>query len=572
MLKNYNTTKHIKNFFHKKHKLCLILAALFFGTSLIAQAPELVSSEAFHPRFLTEYDGLLFFCAQDADGKEWLWSTDGITTVKYTGSATEEHPGTQPHSLTVLNDQLIFSAVYREEEEGNWNRELFKFDGTEPVLIKNINPNGASAPGYGDPGIFDFGKLNDKLYFTADNGSVGSELWTTDGTEGGTHLVANIALQLDHSYAHSFVEYNGKLLFTAKYYYFDRGLHITDGTTEGTSLVKDISSGSGTTQIRELTAFNNKIYFAATGDSSGNELWVTDGTESGTHMVKNIGSFSSGSKPSDLTVYNGKLYFSAEDETYGRELWVSDGTEAGTELFIDFNTGVGGAGEPLSGDPVNFIENDGKLYFGASNEEGHNSALWATDGTVAGTVMVNEFNHNPLPVFSYDDNVYFVGPGGTTTYRKDLWVSDGTSAGTQIVEPDNTTSIYSPIYIGNNDHLKSSYKIVNGVFYFTANYGTTDSANQNRNKLYKIDASSLSVNTPKISEFSAYPNPVIDVLHLDINANHIQKINLFSITGQSLKSWDAQSEIDLSQFASGIYFVKITTGDNQTMIKRVVKN
>lgn len=53
---------------------------------------------------------------------------------------------------------------------------------------------------------------------------------------------------------------------------------------------------------------------------------------------------------------------------------------------------------------------------------------------------------------------------------------------------------------------------------------------------------------------------------------HIQKINLFSITGQSLKRWGAQSEINLSQFAAEIYFVKITTGDNQTMIKRVVKN
>lgn len=569
MLNNYIKIIHVKNFFRKKHKLCLILAALFFGTSLMAQAPELVSSEAFRPRFLTEYDGLLFFCAEDSDGKEWLWSTDGITTVKYIGSATEDHPGTQPHSLTVLNDQLIFSAVY--QEGGDWNRELFKFDGTEPVLIKNINPNGESAPGYGDPGIFDFGKLNDKLYFTADNGSVGSELWTTDGTEGGTHLVANIALQLDHSYAHSFVEYNGKLLFTARYDYFDRGLHITDGTTNGTGLVKDINSGSGHTQIRELTEFNNKIYFAASGDSSENELWVTDGTESGTQMVKNIGSLSYGSKPSDLTVYNGKLYFSAIDETYGREIWVSDGTEAGTELFIDLHTGVGGAGEPLSGSPVNFTENDGKLYFGASNEEGHNNALWVTDGTVAGTTVVKGLTNKPTQAIAYEDKLYFVVTSGAYN-RGDFWVSDGTTAGTQIIEPDNTTTFYAPIYTGNNDHLKSSYKIVNGMLYYTASYGNTGSENMTKNKLYKVDALNLSVNTPKISEFSVYPNPVIDVLHLDINAIHIQKINLFSITGQFLKSWEAQSKINLSQFAAGIYFVKITTGDNQTMIKRIVKN
>lgn len=74
------------------------------------------------------------------------------------------------------------------------------------------------------------------------------------------------------------------------------------------------------------------------------------------------------------------------------------------------------------------------------------------------------------------------------------------------------------------------------------------------------------------SLFKIYPNPVQEVLHLETQTSKIKTINLFSITGQALKSWDAQSNINMAPFAPGIYFVKITTDDNRTLVKQVIKN
>src|SRR5690554_7736717 len=70
-----------------------------------------------------------------------------------------------------------------------------------------IHPTGGSNPNY-------FTELNGKLYFQANNGTDGMELWVTDGTESGTQMVKNISLS-GGSHPRYFKEYNGKLYFWA---------------------------------------------------------------------------------------------------------------------------------------------------------------------------------------------------------------------------------------------------------------------------------------------------------------------------------------------------------------------
>jgi ELWxxDGT repeat protein len=71
----------------------------------------------------------------------------------------------------------------------------------------------------------------------------------------------------------------------------------SDGTAAGTVMVKDIRTGSATSNILSPVALGSLLLFAATDSSSGYELWKSDGTTAGTVMVKDIHPGSSSGGP-----------------------------------------------------------------------------------------------------------------------------------------------------------------------------------------------------------------------------------------------------------------------------------
>ena len=54
----------------------------------------------------------------------------------------------------------------------------------------------------------------------------------------------------------------------------------SDGTASGTMMVKDINSGSSSSSPQYLTAIGNTLYFRANDGTNGYELWKSDGTSS----------------------------------------------------------------------------------------------------------------------------------------------------------------------------------------------------------------------------------------------------------------------------------------------------
>ena len=414
-------------------------------------------------------------------------------------------------------------------------RELYVTDGTSEgtQLVKDIFPGTFStraAYSVNSSSPDNFTEFNDKLYFSASSQD-GRELFVTDGTTEGTQLVADIfpgiyrsifSINYDSAYDSSpryITELNDKLYFTADDGESGRELYVTDGTTEGTQLVKDIFPGSEVLSTRDfsgnprtvqsssspryITELNDKLYFTATDGESGSELYVTDGTAEGTQLVKDINPGSDSSiNPEDrpnFTKFNGKLYFTADDGTSGSELFVTDGTTKGTNLVKDINPGSGSSSVVVEEtdfldrttsfyDSPNFTEFNGRLYFRA-NDGTSGSELFVTDGTAEGTKLVADINQgsgsslivgeetylgrtfiDDRPTFiddrpnftEFNDKLYFRANDGTS--GEELYVTDGTTEGTKLVADINS---------GSGSSYPSSLTVFGNELFFNANDGTS---------------------------------------------------------------------------------------------------
>ena len=92
-------------------------------------------------------------------------------------------------TLTNVNGTLFFSA--RSSANG---RELWKSDGTAAgtQLVKDIRTGSGSGYYSNSSSPSDLTAVGSTLYFSANDGTNGRELWKSDGTASGTQLVKDI--------------------------------------------------------------------------------------------------------------------------------------------------------------------------------------------------------------------------------------------------------------------------------------------------------------------------------------------------------------------------------------------
>ncbi|QGJ70415.1 Endo-1,3-1,4-beta-glycanase ExsH [Planctomycetales bacterium 10988] len=326
----------------------------------------------------------------------------------------------------------------------------------DPILLDlnpGVNPSNPQA----------FVEMNGLLFFTANGGTTGQELWRSDGTAGGTFLVKDIYTGSPSSYAYYLTNVNGTLFFAANDGTNGVELWRSDGTSAGTQLVKDIQIGGGSSSPTYLTNVNGAVYFSASkfdaGGSFGRELWMSDGTSAGTVLIKDINPGISSSNPYSLTNVSGNLFFAATNGSVGVELWKSDGTNGGTVLVKDIYNGA------FSSYPTYITNVNGIAFFQGANAS-VGQELWKSDGTSAGTVLVKDINigagfSSPSWLINVNNTLFFSASNGTS--GQELWKSDGTSSGTQLVKDINFGSGFSsPSYLTN----------VNNTLFFRATDGT----------------------------------------------------------------------------------------------------
>jgi ELWxxDGT repeat protein len=232
--------------------------------------------------------------------------------------------------------------------------------------------------------------VNGTLFFAANDGARGAELWRSDGTAAGTMLVKDIFPGPSGSVPSGLVSVGDKLFLIANDGTHGQELWVSDGTDVGTMLLADIAPGVLNSNPSTLRVLSGNLLFWANDGVNGFKPWKTDGTPQGTSLLKDIGPGpSAGLVGSPYEVLNGWLFLSASDGTSGAEPWVTDGTPASTRQLVDVAPGG------QSSFPRRFMLLGGRVVFTADDGT-HGRELWTL-------VNVPVVNHPPS--FAKGDNV-----------------------------------------------------------------------------------------------------------------------------------------------------------------------
>lgn len=398
------------------------------------------------PRAFFDLKGTLLFQGGDGPTGAELWRSDG--TAAGTSLIEDLHPGpgsSLPGELTRVGGTVFFRS-----DAGSGSEKLWKTNGTpegtqQLLALDHLHNGGLFSPrnltALGNILLF-VGSAGDdfsEVLMRSDGTPAGTmpvpsplpgyavsivslgdrvlfqagvdrnELWKSDGTAAGTVSLGKI-LSADLFLADSSAVRNGVLFFAGSAPETGEELWRSDGTVAGTHLLAETVPGTGGKRLGPFAVAGPTLFFAA----GGNELWKNDLGK--TSVVRGLpGNPSAGIR--SLVSLGKKVYFTYDDGEHGRELWVSDGTRAGTRMVEDILPGPGSA------DPRELHAEGSILLFSASDGV-HGRELWRSDGTPLRTWMIQDIAPGDLPsspteLTDSGPNIYFVANDGTTGFE--LW-------------------------------------------------------------------------------------------------------------------------------------------------------
>jgi len=343
-----------------------------------------------------------------------IWSTDGTSA------------GTKPFAVlpldtlvrnwgyadwaTFANGKLHFTATNQAIGEEPWESDGTPA-GTKPVA--DLNPK-TETPYFGIPGgiptgpTFGVGSgaqgytaIGGTVYFVADDGTNGQELWSRNSS-GTTLKLTNFTTPQSVSRhftpaLRDLTAHNGRLYFQVQETNKPAQVYVVSAVGATPVKLTSFATGADVAEAVDLLGgIGSRFHFQVGENFLDRTLYETDGTAAGTKRVLFDGK--SLKNAAAIAQTGGTLLFAADDGVNGQQLYATDGTA--TRLVTRLNP------NNIGSNPVQFTAAGSRGYFTATDTGGGN-ALYTTDGKAA-----------PMLVMKADDAVF----------RKPTWLSNAGGA------------------------------------------------------------------------------------------------------------------------------------------------
>lgn len=375
------------------------------------------------------WNGRVYFL----EGGSGCWRTDGTSAGTVRWATCLSAPD------FAIGDGRLF---YGRSDAGE--REIWSIDATDALAQETEFASYSSNPS-------GFAWLGATAFFAAEDGVAGRELWVTDGTPAGTHLL-DLEPGPDASYPSDFVRFGDEIWFAASTSATGGELFRSDGTATGTH-VYPLAPGPDSSWPDELAVLGAHLFFVADDDMLGTQLFRTAGAGSPAEMLDFGGEF--GLYPEQLTPSGSRLYFFGWTSATGNELFVVDEVAA-EPAVIEI---LPGADEPSALDEL--VAWNGLAWF-VADDGVHGRQVWRSNGTAVERVTDLATGYSPQQLTAGPGGVYFVYDEDAT--GSELWKTDGV-----------TTTRVTDIAPLDDDAYPGELTAVGGGLYFRADDGATGS-------------------------------------------------------------------------------------------------
>jgi len=207
--------------------------------------------------------------------------------------------------------------------------------------------------------------------------------------------------------------------------------------------------------------------------------------------------------------------------------------------------------------PTFTLRNPNKSGYTFTGWTGSNGSTPQTTVTITqGSTGNKNYTANWLP--TYPINFSVINGNGTLSATV-----DGTTItnGSQVTQGKTVVFKANPAYNFKVKEWKLNGNLVNGTNSIYYLYNVTE-----ENTVTVEFETIIGINNREFSRFTVYPNPTTDVVYIKTETDLIPNVKVFSADGRLLYNGQC-SVIDVSEYASGIYYMQI-----EREVVKIVKN